>query len=70
MADWPPSAKKMIQFIETSVYLSASETDNAIRCRLHLKAGRQAEEILSYTLFIEWMSAIDSIKSRGKSSGR
>ena len=46
LADWPDSGKKMILFIESCVYLSAYETDHAIRS--HLKAGRQAEEILSY----------------------
>ena len=57
LADWPDSGKKMILFIESCVYLSAYETDHAIRS--HLKAGKQAEEIFSHTPFVEWMSAID-----------
>ena len=47
-----------MSFIENTVYLSASAGEVAIRAGL--KAGRQAEEILSYPPFTEWTIAIDN----------
>ena len=58
LADRPSRAKKILSFIENTVYLSASAGEVAIRAGL--KAGRQAEEILSYPPFTEWTVAIDN----------
>ena len=58
LADRPSRAKKILSFIENTVYLSASAGEVAIRAGL--KAGRQAEEILSYPPFTEWTIAIDN----------
>ena len=58
LADRPSRAKKILSFIENTGYLSASAGEVAIR--VGLKAGRQAEEILSYPPFTEWTVAIDN----------
>ena len=58
LADRPSRAKKILSFIENTVYPSASAGE--VEIRAGLKAGRQAEEILSYPPFTEWTIAIDN----------
>ena len=51
------SAMKFLSLVENIVYLSNPTDEAAIRTGL--KAGRQAEEMMSYSPFSEWMADID-----------